>query len=244
MRAAIYNGQKDILMTELETPIAGDNDIVVRNLYASICGTDVAVYMHGPNTGHRVTVGGEFGHEMVSEVVRVGKNVKDICVGDRVYPYPRLAKGDPKRAGTVGGFSEYVLIPNAQLNRQVYAVSDAISSKAASLIEPFTVGCRAARRAMPKQGEKAIVFGAGTIGIAAAITLSYFGCEKVMICDHSDYRLEKAKNLGFAVCNNGKEDLKDAAIACFGEAPSLKGTTADVDIYIDAAGAKELIETY
>ena len=93
--------------------MAGDNDIVVRNLYASICGTDVAVYNHGPNMGHRITVGGEFGHEMVSEVVQVGDNVKDIHVGDRVYPYPRLAKGDPKRSGTVGGFSEYVLIPNS-----------------------------------------------------------------------------------------------------------------------------------
>ncbi len=78
MRAAIYNGQKNVLLTERETPKAGDNDIVVRNLYASICGTDVAVYLHGPNTGHRVTIGGEFGHEMVSEVVQVGKNVKDI----------------------------------------------------------------------------------------------------------------------------------------------------------------------
>ncbi len=68
MRAAIYNGQKNILLTELETPVPGDNDIVVRNLYASICGTDVAVYLHGPNTGHRVTVGGEFGHEMASQV--------------------------------------------------------------------------------------------------------------------------------------------------------------------------------
>lgn len=58
------------------------------NLYASICGTDVAVYTHGPNTGHRVTVGGEFGHEMVSEVVQTGKNVRGIHVGDRVYPYP------------------------------------------------------------------------------------------------------------------------------------------------------------
>ena len=82
MRAAIYNGQKDILLTDLEMPEAGDNDIVVRNLYASICGTDVAVYMHGPNTGHKVTVGGEFGHEMVSEVVQVGKNVKDIFIGE------------------------------------------------------------------------------------------------------------------------------------------------------------------
>ena len=63
---------------------------------------------------------------MVSEVVQV---VKDIKIGDRVYPYPRLAKGDPKRAGTTGGFSEYVLIPNAELGKGVYAVPDEISSK-------------------------------------------------------------------------------------------------------------------
>lgn len=244
MRAAIYNGQKNILLTELETPSAGDNDIVVRNLYASICGTDVAVYSHGPNTGHRVTVGGEFGHEMVSVVVQVGKNVKDIHVGDRVYPYPLLAKGDPKRAGTVGGFSEYVLIPNAQWNRQIYAVPQEIPSRVASLIEPFTVGCRAARRSFPQKGENAVVFGAGTIGIAAAIALKHFGCGKVMICDHSDFRLEKAAGLGFAVCNNGKEELKDRAMAFFGSAPSRFGPTADVDIYIDAAGAESILELY
>ncbi len=244
MRAAIYNGQKNILLTELETPQAGDNDIVVRNLYASICGTGVAVYLHGPNTGHRVTIGGEFGHEMVSKVVQVGKNVKDIRVGDRVYPYPRLAKGDHKRAGTIGGFSEYVRISNAELGKQVYAVPDAISSKEACLIEPFTVGCRAARRSFPRKGENAIVFGAGTIGIAAAIALRYFGCKKVMACDHSDFRLEKAKSLGFAVCNNGKEDLRQATLREFGEAFSAPGTTADVDVYIDAAGADGLIELY
>lgn len=244
MRAAIYNGKKDITLTELETPKAGDRDIVVRNLYASICGTDVAVYTHGPGTGHRVTVGGEFGHEMVSEVVQVGKDVKDIHVGDRVYPYPLLAKGDPRRAGTVGGFSEYIFIPNAELYKQVYPVSEKISSKEASLIEPFTVGCRAARRSAPKKGEMAIVFGAGTIGIAAAIALKYFGCSKVMVCDYSDFRLKKAEELGFAVCNNGKEDLKSAAVAYFGEAQSLKGKTANVDIYIDAAGAENILELY
>ena len=244
MRAAIYNGKKDILLTEMETPKAGDNDIVVRNLYASICGTDVAVYTHGPGTGHRITPGGEFGHEMVSEVVQVGKNVKDIHVGDRVYPYPRLAKGDPKRAGTVGGFSEYVLIPNAELGKQVYFVPEQIPSKVASLIEPFTVGCRAARRSLSKSGENAIVFGAGTIGIAAAIALKFFGCGKVMVCDQSDFRLQIAEGLGFAVCNNMKENLETVAVGYFGEAPSLKGMTADVDIYIDAAGAESILELY
>lgn len=244
MKAAIYYGQKDVRIEELETPVAGDNDIVVRNLYASICGTDVAVYTHGPNTGHRITVGSEFGHEMVSEVVQVGKNVKDIEVGMMVYPYPRLAKGDPKRAGTVGGFSEYVLIPNAELDKQVYDISARIPAKTACLIEPFTVGFRAARRAEPKKGENAIVFGAGTIGIAAAIGLKHFGCNQVMICDHSDFRLEKAKGLGFAVCNNSREDLKAKAMECFGTAPSRFGPTADVGIYIDAAGAESILELY
>lgn len=244
MKAAIYYGQKDVRLEEREMPVAGENDIVVKNLYASICGTDVAVYTHGPNTGHRITVGSEFGHEMISKVVQVGKNVKDIEVDMMVYPYPRLAKGDPKRAGTVGGFSEYVLIPNAELDKQVYDIPARIPAREACLIEPFTVGFRAARRAEPKPGENAIVFGAGTIGIAAAIGLKYFGCKEVMICDHSDFRLEKAKALGFYVCNNSREDLKEAAMAVFGTAPSRFGPTANVPIYIDAAGAESILELY
>ena len=168
----------------------------------------------------------------------------DIKIGDRVYPYPLLAKGDPKRAGTIGGFSEYMLIPNAELNKQVYKVSNKISSKVGSLIEPFTVGCRAARRSNPQKGENAIVFGAGTIGIAAAIALKYFGCEKVMVCDFSDMRLEKVKKLGFEVFNNKNEDLKSKAIDYFGKAPSLNGVTANVDIYIDATGSTSIIDLF
>lgn len=244
MKAAIYYGQHDVRLEELETPVAGDNDIVVKNLYASICGTDVAVYIHGPHTGHQITVGSEFGHEMISEVVQVGKNVKGIEIGMVVYPYPRLAKGNPKRAGTVGGFSEYVLIPNVELDKQVYDIPKKIPVREACLIEPFTVGFRAARRAEPKPGENAIVFGAGTIGIAAAIGLKYFGCKNVMICDHSDFRLKKAKHLGFVTCNNSREDLKEAAMAVFGTAPSRFGPTANVSIYIDAAGAEPILELY
>lgn len=168
MRAAIYYGKEDIRMEERDKPEIGVKDILVKNLCASICGTDVAVYTHGPGTGHRVTVGGEFGHEVVSEVVEVGSEVTDIQVGDRIYPYPREAKRDPKRAGTLGGFSEYMLLPEPKWREQIYRVSDQISDRAACLIEPFTVGCRAARRSQPKAGEHAVVFGAGTIGIAAA----------------------------------------------------------------------------
>lgn len=244
MRAAIYLGKKNIEMGDLPIPIAGEHDIVIKNIYASICGTDVAVYNHGPGTGHRIDVGGEFGHEMVSRVVQVGKQVNGIRQGDRVYPYPRLAKGVPERAGTIGGFSEYILVPGAELNRHVYLVDERISDKTASLIEPFTVGCRAARRATPQKGENAIVLGAGTIGIAAAIALKYFGCNEVMVCDHSELRLKKAESLGMKTCNNSKEDVKKKAISCFGEAYAITGLTADAAIYIDAAGAESILDLY
>lgn len=119
MKAGIYLEKEQVEIRELPLPEVGDNDVLVQNLYSSICGTDVAVFTHGPNTGHKVTVGGEFGHETVSRVVKVGKNVTDFSVGERVYPYPRYAKGDTKRAGTIGGFSEYILIPNAKRNHSL-----------------------------------------------------------------------------------------------------------------------------
>lgn len=244
MKTAIYEGQKDVVIKEVETPHSSNNDVVVRNLYSSICGTDVAVYFHGPNTGHKVDVGGEFGHETICEIVEVGKDVKDLHVGDIVYPYPLYAKDDTKRAGTLGGFSEYMLLPNCVNNKSVFKLKENISIKEGCLIEPFTVACHAAARSQPKPKETAIVFGAGTIGLGAAISLKYFGCEKVMIVDLSDFRLEKAKNLGFEVCNSQKENIKEKAMKYFGEAYSLHGTTADVDIYIDTAGASSILETY
>lgn len=244
MKAAVYLGKENIEIRELPMPICGDNDIIIENLYSSICGTDVAVFHHGPETGHRVDVGGEFGHETVSRVTAVGKNVTEFTVGERVYPYPFYAKDDMRRAGTIGGFSEYILIPNAKRNRSLYAVDDSISSRLACLIEPFTVGCRAARRSMPKENETAVVFGCGTIGMAAAVTLKHFGIEKVMICDYSEFRLNIAKELGFAVCNMGKDDFITYAKEYFGIAPSLTGETTDVDIWIDAAGAESVFDTF
>lgn len=216
----------------------------MQNIYSSICGTDVAVYQHGPNTGHKVAVGGEFGHETVSRVAAVGADVTDIHVGERLYPYPLLATGDPSRAGTIGAFSEYILVPNAQIGRQVYRVPDVIPSRIACLIEPFTIGCRAARRSNPQSGENALVFGAGTIGVAAAIALKYFGCGHVMVADLSDFRLAKARALGFDTCNPGKDDVAASTLTAFGPAMSATGPTSDIDIFIDATGHPGIIDTY
>ena len=172
MKSAIYLGKENIEIQNRPMPELGNYDVLIKNIYSSICGTDVAVYKHGENTGHRITVGEEFGHETISKIVAIGDKVTEFKVGERVYPYPRFAIGDTKRAGTIGGFSEYIKIPNAKKNYSLYNIDDSISDKVACLIEPFTVGCRAARRAQPKQGENFVVFGCGTIGLASASSLN------------------------------------------------------------------------
>lgn len=251
MKAGIYLGRGNVEIREMDLPEVGEDDVLVQNIYSSICGTDVAVFNYGPGTGHKVTVGGEFGHETVSRVVKVGKNVVDFMTGERVYPYPLFAKNDTKRAGTLGGFSEYILIPKAQKNHSLYPVDERISDRLASLIEPFTVGCRAARRGMISAGngqyaagQKAVVFGCGTIGIAAAVAFKYFGMDKVLICDHSDYRLKLAAGLGLETCNPAKEDFGSHAKTYFGTAPSLRGAVADIDCWLDAAGAEAILDDF
>lgn len=244
MKAAIYMGKENVEVRELPVPECGERDVLIQNIYSSICGTDVAVYKHGPNTGHRITVGSEFGHETISRVAAVGKKVTEFHVGERVYPYPLYAKNDTKRAGTIGGFSEYILVPEAKRNHSLYEVPEDVSDRLACLIEPFTVGCRAARRGQPGKGENVVVFGCGTIGLAAAVALKFFGVDKVMICDLSDFRLRIAEEMGFAVCNTEKENMAEKAGGYLGMAPSLSGWTMDADIFLDAAGDERILEQF
>ncbi|MER7693932.1 alcohol dehydrogenase catalytic domain-containing protein [Streptomyces sp. NPDC097610] len=242
MKSAIYNGPFDIIVTERETPSCGPRDVLLRNLHAGICGSDVSVYLHGPGA-HQILQGAEFGHEVVSEVAEMGSEVTGLSVGDRVYPYPLLAKGDPRKAGCIGGFSEYILVPDCRVGQQVFPVDDRIPTPVAGLVEPFTVAHRAVRRCRPRPGEKAVVFGAGTIGIGAAVALRSFGVDEVMVVDLADLRLRKAAGLGFTTCNSSREEVRERAAEVMGEVTTLLGTCPDADIYIEAAGADALLAT-
>lgn len=244
MKAAIYNGVHDIEITERPDYLCGDDAVILKNIYSSICGTDVAVYEHGLGMGHRITIGGEFGHETVCRVCAVGKNVTGFRVGDRVYPYPLLVTGDRSRAGTIGAFSEYIYCPHPKWQESLYAVDERISDRAAALIEPFTVGCRAARRGLPQKGQKALVFGAGTIGIGTAIALRYFGCEQVVICDHSDFRLNICQELNLSTYNNKHGHTLQGLSDILGKASGIGGEAIDADIWIDAAGADSVLHDY
>ena len=38
MKAAIYMGKEDIEIREIPTPECGDDDVLIKNIYSSICG--------------------------------------------------------------------------------------------------------------------------------------------------------------------------------------------------------------
>lgn len=243
MRTAIYQGKKNIELSQVDRPEVGPNDVLIKNINSSICGSDIAVYLHGAGTGHKISIGEKFGHEMVSEVAEIGSNITEFQVGQRVYPYPVFAAGDAKRAGTLGGFTEYLLIKDAKLNHDLYLVPDELSNKVAALTEPFTVAIRAVKRSHPQKGENALVYGAGTIGMAAAFALRHYGC-KAMLVDRSEYRLNLAKSFGFGVVNAEKEDLKKAEMDYFDQGFSLKENQPNINITIDAIGLPEFLQDF
>ena len=243
MKGYIYNGPKSIERKELPLEPCGEDDIIIKNLYAGICGSDVTAY-NVDGRSMRINPGMEFGHDMIGVVAEAGKAVEGIAVGDRVYPYPLFCKGDRTRSSTVGGFSEYVHIPHCRLNHSVYKLDDKISSRVGAMLEPFTVGGQAALLSAPRPGQNAIVFGAGVIGMAAAITLKHLGCDKVMLVNRSAYRLEIAEKLGFPTCSPLRQDLKETAVRELGTGFGVRGPTINADIYVDATGSDDAYEAF
>lgn len=76
-----------------------------------------------------------------------------------------------------------MLIKNAKLNYDLYLVPENLSNEVAALTEPFTVATRAVKRSHPPKGENALVYGAGTIGMASAFALRHFGCEVMLLIE-------------------------------------------------------------
>ena len=76
------------------------------------------------------------------EVVEVGRNVKDLAVGDHVFVNQGQALRDMRRMATVGGFSNYIRIPQCEVGYSVLKIDNDLPLKTAVLFEPFVIGTR------------------------------------------------------------------------------------------------------
>ncbi|MEW2397270.1 zinc-binding dehydrogenase [Streptomyces sp. NPDC046862] len=250
MKSLQTGGQNKIDVVDVERPVPGPRDALLRIRACGICGTDTTfLHMGGmPARGH---AGGEMisislGHEPAGEIVEVGAEVTGLKAGDRVVVNPQAApSGIIGCGGKHGGMAEYLLIEDCVVGRSVAVFPDTVPFDVAALNEPMAVARHCVNRSEAKPGDKVVVFGAGPIGLGAAIWLKLRGVEHVVVADVLPERLETALAVGAdAVINSATDDVTARLTELHGHAANALGQPRPgTDIYIDAAGAAAVFST-
>lgn len=223
MKVAVMEGIGKMGFEEREIPKPKDNEVLVKLEYVGICGSDLHYYETGAIGDYIVEPPFVLGHEPGGVVVEVGKNVSHLKVGDRVALEPGKTCGHCEfcKEGKYnlcpdvvffatppvdGVFQEYV----AHEAELCFKLPENVSTLEGALIEPLAVGFHAAIQGDAHLGQKAVVMGAGCIGLVSMMALKARGVSEVIVVDIMDKRLEKAMELGAsAVINGAKESVEE-----------------------------------
>lgn len=241
MKQVRLHGPEDVRIDEVPEPEPGPRDAVVRVAACGICGSDVGYVKLGGVAGPtRRPL--PLGHELAGVVEALGAEVAGLRPGDRVVVHPGAAGNRIGNGGPEGGFAPRLLVRNAAAGGSLFPIPDGMPFEVAALAEPLGVGMNAALRSDARPGEKAVVFGAGPIGLAAVATLADRGVADVIAVDLSDTRLALARVLGaHATLNPAREDVWQGIRARHGEALLLGARMAASDAYVEASGASAVI---
>ena len=125
---------KKIIPTEVPIPIPKDNEIIIKTLFCGVCHSDVHLHEGFFDLGQdqKLEIPAQLpvvmGHEVLGEVVRVGKKVTGVKLRKKYVVYPWIGCGDcisclngdehycmlPNNIGinVSGGYAEYISVPN------------------------------------------------------------------------------------------------------------------------------------
>ena len=210
-----------IWMTQVDRPVIGHNDLLIKIKKTAICGTDVHIHNWDEWAQKTIPVPMVVGHEYVGEVVEVGQEVRGFNIGDRVSGEGHITCGHCRncRAGRThlcrntigvgvnreGAFAEYLVLPAFH----AFKIPDGISDDLAAIFDPFGNAVHTAL-SFDLVGEDVLITGAGPIGIMAAAVAKHVGARHVVITDINDYRLELARKMGIEhTVNVAKQSLSD-----------------------------------
>lgn len=251
MIAAKYTQGGGFKVTDAEKPAIMEDEILVRVMASSICGTDIRIIKNG----HRKLQEGQtitLGHEFSGVVAARGSRVTHLAVGARVGVAPNIGCGhcDACIRGLTnmcpeyqafgitmdGAHCEYLRVPAAAIQQgNVVLLPDELSFNAASLIEPLSCVVNGIRSCRIGLGETVVMFGAGPIGLMHIMLANLSGAGKVIAVDVHPHRLEQAKKVGAdIIINNREEDAREILLHATGN--------TGADVVITAASAASLQE--
>jgi threonine dehydrogenase-like Zn-dependent dehydrogenase len=258
VRAMVYRGPYKVRVEEKDVPrIEHPNDAIIRVTLAAICGSDLHLY-HGMMPDTRV--GHTFGHEFVGVVDQVGPSVERLQVGDRVMvpfnvycgscffcarglysnchnvnPNATAVGGIYGYSHTTGGYdggqAQFVRVPFADVGPAL--IPEWMAEEDALLCtDALATGYFGAQLGDIVEGDVVVVFGAGPVGLYAAKSAWLMGAGRVIVIDHLDYRLEKAREFAHAETYDFTEH-QDIVV-------EMKKATGwlGADVCIDAVGAE------
>ena len=204
MRAAVYRAPRRLEVERRSVPSIGPHDVLIEVSHCGICGTDLHFVLEG--MGRPGSVGG---HEYSGRIVARGDQVTVWSLGDPVVGGPRPGCGSCEycRAGRPvlctgrspldldgfqGAFAEFVRVHESQLVR----VPSRLPLRHAALAEPLAVALHALTRSGIGPGQRALVTGAGPIGLLLIAALRARGIHDVSVSEPAAARRQRALDVG------------------------------------------------
>jgi 2-desacetyl-2-hydroxyethyl bacteriochlorophyllide A dehydrogenase len=246
MKAIVIDEPNRIEFRDVEEPVCGPDDVVIRSAMAGLCRTDLEL-LRGqvPDSWVRYPV--VPGHEWSGTVVEVGNNVTEVAPGDRVcsegiVPCNRCKQcrnGETNLCDNYdqlgftrgGGCGEYVVAPQHIVHR----LEEDVSFESAVLVEPAAVVLRAIERALPAAGEAVGVVGVGTLGSIAVQILRLHGPRSLVAFGIRDEELDLARRMGAThTINVAQQDGQEATRRLLGEG---------LDMVVEVAGSAQAVGT-
>ncbi|MFN0113527.1 MAG: L-threonine 3-dehydrogenase [Paracoccaceae bacterium] len=213
--------EEGLWMERRPVPEIGPDDVLIRIRKTGICGTDIHIWNWDDWAARTVPVPLVTGHEFAGEIVEIGRDVKDLKVGQRcsgeghlIGHQSRQSRSgrfhlDPDTRGIgvnePGAFAEYLRLPAFN----VVPLPDEIDDEIGAILDPLGNAVHTAL-SFDLIGEDVLVTGAGPIGIMAAAVARHVGARHVVITDVNPARLELAAKVADVVPVNVAEgDLKE-----------------------------------
>ncbi|TFC24389.1 aldehyde dehydrogenase [Cryobacterium sp. MDB1-18-2] len=232
MKAVVYKGPNSVSVEDVpDAKIERPTDVLVRITATNICGSDLHMYEGRTD----FEVGRTFGHENMGEVIEVGNGVDKVKVGELVVlpfniscgfckncergftNYCMTTQPDPVGAGAAYGFAGMGPYPGgqAQMLRVPYGDNnclrlgeDAIEKQNdyVMLSDIFPTGYHATEMAGVIPGDTVVIYGAGPVGLMAALSTTIKGASKVWVVDRRPDRLALAEQIGAIAVDDSKTD--------------------------------------
>lgn len=208
-------------LEDVPLPEMHDDEVLIKTIKTSICGTDVHIYKWDAWAQKTVPIPLVIGHEFMGQIAKIGRNVKGVKEGDRVSGEGHLVCGlcPPCRRGqkhlcmhTIGlgvkrhgCFAEYFTLPG----ENIFLLPNSVSDDIASFFDPYGNAVHTAL-SFPLTAKDVLITGAGPIGIMAAAIARKAGARSVVITDVNDYRLDLAKQMGAThTVNVMRQNIRD-----------------------------------